>query len=1116
MKFMGLTPEELVGKEVCAKIKLHNYRFPRDKEPVPGAFAIAVCDVQQVIKGAILDGCTIPGGSIVITGEMPKLEIGLEYIFTGEFLLDPTWGPQYKSQNIRLAYNMEDKEDQKKFLSFFMTPLQIKTLYDMCENPIELFEQKNIGALTKIKGIGPATANRMCMKYAQNIDNGRAYVELKGLGLTKNAIDRLIVQFGSADVVVDLINANPYSLITMVRGYGWERADKIALAKGFTRGCKERCMAYVQYKLEKIANDDGNSRIAVEELMADVADQCSPTPRDTLAAWIKEKTIGVADFEKGAPEGSETPLFYYDSSSHFFGLYRLRLLEKQISEEIYRLKNAEGRCAFDREICEKLIKQVETEQGYTYTSEQRKAIWAALENNVSILTGSAGCVDKDTEFFTGTGWKKIGDYQPGDKVLVYEADGNAHLETPERYIKLPCSQLWHTKSKYGIDMCTCEEHNVYYLTSKNNLYHKSFAEVKEAHENSKQGFSGKFITTFCGGGEGIDLTDAQIKVMLAVIADGSFLKGRSNTYCRFHIKKERKKQELRSIFKEASIEWKESSSAAPGYTDFYIYAPRREKVFTPEYWYKCSHHQLELICGNVLKWDGAQIGARRDFSSNDKINVDFVQYAFTACGYRATIYTNDRRGAIRKDKYERKSIDYCVTITDRVHPSIGGFHPDNPNKVQILPYFPQDGYKYCFTVSTHMWIMRRNGKILITGNCGKSSTLKPLIRIFNYYHMSVAQCALSGRASSLLTEYTGLTGKTIHRLLAYLPELERFTHNKSNPLLEDVIILDEASMVGEELFYSLISSIRNGAKLLMLGDVKQLPPISVGNLLQDCIRSGYIPTTTLTVIQRQALRSGIVSQSIQVCDGKQLVKNDFSGEEIRGELKDFKIITSEDAMVSHAKAIEEFKRLYFTRHIPADDIQIVVPVRSKGINSCRFFNAEIQNIVNNDPATKGITVEVYDNGQRFEVTYKPGDRVMITKNNYHARNFYGGEIAIFNGNLGHIVDIDHESMIIKLNDDDTVIIPRDEWTNISHSWAATAHKIQGAQAPYVIVSLDKGAYPLLMREWLYTAITRARKFCALVGQPGAINTATRVSNLKIKRTWLKDDLTALYKAEIGA
>ena len=794
MKFKGLTPEELVGKKVCAKIKLHNYRFPRDKEPVPGAFAIAVCDVQQVIEGVILDGCTIPGGGIVITGEMPKLEGGLEYIFTGEFLLDPTWGPQYKSQNIRLAYNMEDKEDQKKFLSFFMTPLQIKTLYDMCENPIELFEQKNIGALTKIKGIGPATANRMCIKYAQNIDNGRAYVELKGLGLTKNAIDRLIVQFGSADVVVDLINDNPYLLITVVRGYGWERADKIALAKGFTRGCKERCMAYVQYKLEKIANDDGNSRMAVEELMADVADQCSPTPRDTLAAWIKEKTIGVADFEKwhaeGAPEGSETPLFYYDSSSHFFGLYKFRLLEKQISEEIYRLKNAEGRCAFDREICERLIKQVETEQGYTYTSEQRKAIWAALDSNVSILTGSAGT--------------------------------------------------------------------------------------------------------------------------------------------------------------------------------------------------------------------------------------------------------------------------------------------------------------------------------------GKSSTLKPLIRIFNYYHMSVAQCALSGRASSLLTEYTGLAGKTIHRLLAYLPELERFTHNKSNPLLEDVIILDEASMVGEELFYSLISSIRSGAKLLMLGDVKQLPPISVGNLLQDCIRSGYIPTTTLTVIQRQALRSGIVSQSIQVCDGKQLVKNDFSGEEIRGELKDFKIITSEDAMVSHAKAIEEFKRLYFTRHISADDIQIVVPVRSKGINSCRFFNAEIQNIVNNDPATKGITVEVYDNGQRFDVTYKPGDRVMITKNNYHARNFYGGETAIFNGNLGHIVDIDHESMIIKLNEDDTVIIPRDEWTNVSHSWAATAHKIQGAQAPYVIVSLDKGAYPLLMREWLYTAITRARKFCALVGQPGAINTATRVSNLKIKRTWLKDDLTSLYKAEVGA
>lgn len=788
---MGANP--LLGKEINVKVKLHNYRFPKDRAPIPGAFAIVCLDILEVISGVISGECVAPNGTITVTGEMPTFEDGMEYFLTATLTEDPKWGLQYHKPQVRLAYNMSKREDQEKFLSFFMTETQIKSLFYSYENPIELLEQKNIGALTKIKGIGPYTANKMCIKYAANINNGRAYVELKDMGLTKAAIDKLIKQFGSPDLVIDIIKKNPYSLITLVNGYGWEKADRIALAQGFERGCKERCLAYTNYKLGKIANEDGNSKMDLGELMEDVAAQCAPTDKQTLANWIKEQTIEAAECaqweagEETERDWSTPPVFYYDKTTRFFGLYKYRSLEKKIAYELERLKVAPNQTSFDKDVCEKIIRGVEVEQGFAYTSEQRKAIWSIVNNNVAILTGSSGT--------------------------------------------------------------------------------------------------------------------------------------------------------------------------------------------------------------------------------------------------------------------------------------------------------------------------------------GKSSTLKPLIRIFQHYGYRVAQCALSGRASSLLTEYTGLVGKTIHRLLHYLPDLERFDHNKGNPLTEDVIILDETSMVGEELFYSLISSIRSGCKLLMLGDIKQLPPIAVGNLLQDCIASGYIPTTTLTVIQRQALKSGIISQSVDVCKGTRLIPTGYVGEEIRGELKDFKIIAHDDASVTHAKVIQEFKKLYTEQHISPDDIQIVVPVRAKGMNSCRFFNAEVQALVNNKPGTKGIPVEVWDGSQHFEVVYKPGDRIMVTKNNYHARNLYGGETAIFNGNLGHIKDIDKESMLISLNDGEEVIIPRDEWNNITHSWAATCHKLQGAQAPYVIVSIDNSAYPLLMREWLYTALTRARKYCVLIGQPNAINTATRVSNIKIKKTWLKEDLYELYMDE---
>lgn len=783
------------GERITAKVRLHNYRFPKNKAHVSGEYAIVIFDLIQLVDGKVPQECRTLDGRLVVTGNMQVIEPGVEYTLVARLVKDKKWGYQYQCDSVQMDYDMSDPEDQRKFFSFFMSPNQINSLFSMYQNPIQFLEQKDLGALMKIKGIGPTTASRMCMRYAENINNGRAYVALKDLGLTKHAIDKLIGQFGSADLVVKIIETNPYSLITLVNGYGWERADKIAQSRGFGRGCRERCVAYATYRLDKLASEEGNSRIQVGDLLDDMEKVCSPTTREQIAAWIKEETVGQTGFQEicakleAGEKDFNRPLFFYDKTSKFIGLFGLRLVETKVTQQLRRLKEAAPVHTFDHNVCEQIIRATEREQGYEFTSEQLRAIWNILDNNVSILTGAAGT--------------------------------------------------------------------------------------------------------------------------------------------------------------------------------------------------------------------------------------------------------------------------------------------------------------------------------------GKSCTLRPLVKIFQHYHLSVAQCALSGRASSLLTGYTGIEGKTIHRLLKYLPEQENFAHNEKNPLLEDVILLDETSMVGEDLFLSLIQSIRTGSKLVMLGDIKQLPPLSVGNILNDCLKSGYFSTNVLTVIHRQAMRSGIVSQSLHVCEGKQLVKGDFSGEEIRGELKDFKITTHSEAIVAHSKVIDEFRYLYTNKKISVDDIQIVVPTRARGINSCRVFNAEIQQIVNGAPSKKSVTVEVFDSGQRFEVTYKPGDRIIVTKNNYHAHTLTGTEIAIFNGNMGHIVDLDSESMIIRVGDSEDVIIPRESWGNISLAYACTCHKLQGSQAPYVIISVDSSAYPLLMREWLYTAITRAQKYCVLVGQPKAINTATRVSNIRIKQTWLRDDLYALYRKEHG-
>ena len=795
----SLRPSDNQCGEITARVVLDHYRYPRGKAPVSGEFAIVFVRVEEVLSGTIPESAMDRGHCICVRGKMPRMEEGMNYFFQGSFVHDPKWGDQYAVKVLRLAYDLSTPERQRKFLQFFLTSIQVDALFEKFENPVQLLANKDFESLTSIKGIGLITAQHLCEKYDENVENGRAYIELQDLGLTKNALDKLIAEFKSPDVVVDLIKENPYRLITLVKGYGWARADAIARKQGFASNCPERVIAYARYCLN-MGEQSGNSCVDAKELVVMIAKECAPISNKEVVEIMKTKMVKDDDFLqvyeqfRAGDKSVDYPEFYYNTEKKQLGTFRLRVLEQEIERHLIRLKEAKPHTEFDKDVCEKIIKDVEAEQGYTYTYEQRNAIYGVLTNNLSIITGRAGC--------------------------------------------------------------------------------------------------------------------------------------------------------------------------------------------------------------------------------------------------------------------------------------------------------------------------------------GKSSTLKPLVRIFEHYGLQVGQCALSGRAASLLTEYTGLNGKTIHRLLQYVPDVGRFKFDESNNLSHDVIILDETSMVDEELFNSLIRAIRSGSKLVMLGDTQQLPPIGVGNLLNDCIKSGYIPTFVLTVIQRQAQKSGIITQSLMVCDGKRVVTNDFVGEETRGELRDFKVVCQSEAMLVHAKAMQEYHKLVFKHNISPDDIQLVVPMRVRGQNCCRMFNHEIQTIVNSDPSLPSVDVDCTEGDTHYTVTYRQGDRIMIIHNNYQARTADGKTTAIFNGNMGHIKEIEPNGMVVTLDDRDDeecrdIVLPRGDWGDITHAWCATCHKLQGSQAKYVIVVVDNGAFSLLIREWLYTALTRARKYCVLVGQPGAINTAVRNSNTKVKQTWLKDELYHKYLAEQG-
>lgn len=322
---------------------------------------------------------------------------------------------------------------------------------------------------------------------------------------------------------------------------------------------------------------------------------------------------------------------------------------------------------------------------------------------------------------------------------------------------------------------------------------------------------------------------------------------------------------------------------------------------------------------------------------------------------------------------------------------------------------------------------------------GKTTLMYPVSRIFRKNGLEFGICALSGKASLNLHEITKEDGMTIHRLLGWNPKFGGPTFTKKNPLKTDVVILDEVSMVGGELFYSLVSAIPDGGRLIMLGDPGQLESIGLCNLISDIQNSGKITNVKLTKIFRQAQRSGIITDSHKVYNQTPIIPPHFHGEEIHGELQDLKIVARSSSEECLETIKREFKRLHLDENVPIEDILILSAKRSMGDLSGRSINREIQSMIKfEDENPLKIT---YSDGIKYDVLYHVGDRVIVMKNNYEVGTPDGGSTEIFNGNIGTIVAKDNfrRQLVVRLPQGD-VIIEGDMLLELQLGYAITCHK----------------------------------------------------------------------------
>jgi exodeoxyribonuclease V alpha subunit len=387
--------------------------------------------------------------------------------------------------------------------------------------------------------------------------------------------------------------------------------------------------------------------------------------------------------------------------------------------------------------------------------------------------------------------------------------------------------------------------------------------------------------------------------------------------------------------------------------------------------------------------------------------------------------------------------------------------------------------------------------LVITGGpgVGKTTIVNAILRILAAKGVNLLLCAPTGRAAKRMTEASGFEAKTIHRLLEVDPRIGAFKRNGDNPLVCDLLVVDETSMVDVLLMQALLRAVPDDAALPIVGDIDQLPSVGPGQVLADIIASSAVPVVRLTEVFRQAAQSRIITSAHRMNRGSipDLAKPEGAS--------DFYFVQADDPESAVPRIIELVKTRIPQRFglDPIRDIQVLCPMNRGGVGA-RSLNIELQAALN--PAGERKV-------ERFGWTFAPGDKVMQIENDY--------DKEVYNGDIGYVDDVDPDVGELTASfDGRAVTYGFGELDTLVPSYAATIHKSQGSEYPAVVIPVMTQHYAMLQRNLLYTGVTRGKRLVVLVGQKKAVaiavhNVSGRRRSSKLKE-WPGDTSRKTYRA----
>ena len=401
---------------------------------------------------------------------------------------------------------------------------------------------------------------------------------------------------------------------------------------------------------------------------------------------------------------------------------------------------------------------------------------------------------------------------------------------------------------------------------------------------------------------------------------------------------------------------------------------------------------------------------------------------------------------------------------------------------------------------------------VVTGGpgVGKTTVVRAILSLLETARLRTVLAAPTGRAAKRMAEATGKEATTIHRLLEVDPRKQKFTRDRDRPLDIGALVVDETSMVDVPLAHALLSAVPTGARVVLVGDVDQLPSIGAGAVLRDVIDSGVVPTVRLTEVFRQASASRIVEGAHAILRGEEPVPSGALGSNTTTRAGGELFLVERNDPDEAAKTIGDIVETRIPRAFgmdPRRDVQVLVPM-VRGSVGTRALNADLQARLNPLPAG-GLEV------RRGQAVFRVGDRVMQTRNDY--------DRDVFNGDVGFVSEIPTPStkpiepaddatadekpapeprLIVRLEEGREVTYGDDDLDELILAYACTVHKSQGSEYPAVVIGLVNQHYVMLARKLLYTAVTRAKRLAVIVGSRWALRQAVQDARGEVRRTTL--------------